>query len=70
VEKMEKIDILVKGVPVQLHNIFKGFTAMKNKTVIEGIIDSMFDYIDKASGGKNEDLQELKAKYYQSGKKK
>ena len=32
-ERIERLDVLVKGIPVQLHNIFKGFCAVQDKTV-------------------------------------
>ncbi len=69
-EKMERLDVLVKGIPVQLHNIFKGFCALNSKTVNEGIIDAMFSSIEKSSGGKNDGLKDLMDRYYQAGRKK
>jgi hypothetical protein len=67
---MEKLDVLVKGIPVQLHNIFKGFCALSNKSVNEGIIDAMFSTIEKYSGGRNDGLKDLMERYYQVGRKK
>ena len=48
---MEKIDILVKGVPVPSHNMFKGLCSMAGKSVSEGVIEAMGDWIAKHSGG-------------------
>jgi hypothetical protein len=52
---MERIDILVKGVPVPVHNMFKGICSMTGKTVSEGIIEVMTAYVQKASGGEAAD---------------
>ena len=56
---MEKIDVLVKGVPVPIHNMFKGFCSLRGKSVSEGIIDSMISVIEQSSGGVNENLQAI-----------
>lgn len=48
---MEKIDILVKGVPGPTHNMFKGLCSMAGKTVSEGVIEAMSDWIRKTTGG-------------------
>jgi len=48
---MEKIDILVKGVPVPSHNMFKGLCSMAGKSISEGVIEAMGDWIAKYSGG-------------------
>lgn len=47
---MEKIDILVKGLPVPVHNMFKGICSMSGKTVSEGVVEVMTAYVQKASG--------------------
>ncbi len=49
--RMEKIDILVKGVPVPTHNMFKGLCSMSGTSVSDGIIEAMGDWIAKNSGG-------------------
>lgn len=66
---MDKLDLLVKGIPVQLHSIFKGFCAMKNQSVNDGMIESMALYIEKAGGGKNAAVDEIMKKLA-GGKKK
>ncbi len=66
---MDKLDLLVKGIPVQLHSIFKGFCAMKNQSVNDGMIEAMTIYIEKAGGGKNAAVDEIMRKLY-GGKKK
>ena len=52
-KSMDRLDVLVKGIPTQLHNIFKGFCAMKDVSVNDGMIDAMALWIEKV-GGKNE----------------
>jgi hypothetical protein len=48
---MEKIDILVKGVPVPTHNMFKGLCSVAGKSVSDGVIEAMGDWIRKHAGG-------------------
>ena len=67
---MEKIDVLVKGVPVPIHNMFKGFCTLRGKNVNEGIIDSMIAVIEQSSGGENENLQAILEEYQVSAKQK
>jgi len=47
---MEKIDILVKGVPVPTHNMFKGLCSVSGKSVSEGVIEAMSDWVRKYAG--------------------
>ncbi len=47
---MEKIDILVKGVPVPTHNMFKGLCSVAGKSVSEAVIEAMDDWIRKYAG--------------------
>jgi len=67
---MEKIDILVKGCPLPIHNMFKGYCAMTGKTVSEGIIDTIIDAIQKNVGKDNKELQAIVDEYRRGGKKK
>jgi hypothetical protein len=67
---MEKIDLLVKGVPVPINNMFKGFCSLRGKSVSEGIIDSMIAVIEQSSGGANENLQAILGEYRVSAKQK
>ena len=67
---MDKLDLLVKGIPVQLHSIFKGFCAMKNQSVNEGMIEAMTLYIEKVGGSKNAVVDEIMKKLTGGGKKK
>ncbi len=62
-DKMERLDVLVKGIPVQLHNIFKGFCAMHDKTVNEGMIEAMASYVEKLNGGKTEATKDVMDRY-------
>jgi hypothetical protein len=55
---MEKIDILVKGVPVPINNMFKGLCSLHGKSVSEGMIDAMISVIERSSG-MNENLQAI-----------
>jgi hypothetical protein len=66
---MEKIDLLVKGVPVAILNMFRGFCTLESKTESEGVIDVMIDYIDKHTGGSNANFKKI-VEEYRSGKKK
>jgi hypothetical protein len=58
---MEKIDILVKGVPVPIHNMFKGICSMSGKSVSDGVLEAMVTYIESASGGQSENLKSIAA---------
>jgi hypothetical protein len=66
---MEKIDVLVKGVPVPIHNMFKGLCSLRGKSVSEGIIDSMISVIEQSSGGMSENLQTVLGEYQLSAKR-
>ena len=65
---MEKIDVLVKGVPVPINNMFKGLCSLRGKSVSQGIIDSMITVIEQSGGGVNENLQAMLGEYRVSGK--
>ncbi len=66
----EKMDLLVKEIPVQLHSIFKGFCAMQNVTVNDGMIEAMAVFIEKVGGGKNQAVDQIMAKLRPGGKRK
>lgn len=66
----EKIDVLVKGIPVQLHSIFQGFCAMKNLSVNDGMIVGMAAFIEQTGGGKNAAVDEILADLHLGEKKK
>ncbi|MBN1798427.1 MAG: hypothetical protein JW822_07610 [Spirochaetales bacterium] len=66
---MEKIDFLVKGMPVAILNMFRGFCTLEGKTESQGIIDVMINYIDKNTGGSNENLKKI-VEEYRAGQKK
>ena len=66
---MEKIDFLVKGMPVAILNMFRGFCTLEGKSESEGIIDVMIEYIDKNTGGSNANLKKIEEEY-RAGKKK
>jgi hypothetical protein len=67
---MEKIDILVKGCPLTIHNMFKGYCSMTGKTISEGIIDTMIAQIEKNVGKDNAELKAIVDEYKRGGKKK
>ena len=58
---MEKIDILVKGVPVPIHNMFKGICSMSGRSVSDGVIEAMVAFVEKASGGQSDTLKSFMA---------
>jgi len=59
---VEKLDILVKGCPVPIHNMFKGYCSLSGKSISEGIIDAMIAVIEKSSGD-SKNLQTIVADY-------
>jgi hypothetical protein len=65
---MEKIDVLVKGVPVPINNMFKGLCSLHGKSVSEGIIDAMIAVIEQSSGGMKENLQAILGEFRLSAK--
>jgi hypothetical protein len=67
---MEKVDLLVKGVPIQILNMFRGYCSIAGKTESEGVIDIMIEYIEKNTGGDKANLKKLIDEYRASGKKK
>jgi hypothetical protein len=67
-KRMEKIDVLVKGVPVPINNMFKGLCSLRGKSVSDGIIDAMISVIEESSGGMNENLQMILGEYRVSAK--
>jgi hypothetical protein len=69
-EKVEKIDVLVKGVPVPINNMFKGFCSLRGKSVSEGIINAMISVIEQSSPGVNENLRDILGEYRVSAKQK
>ena len=60
---MEKIDLLVKGVPVPINNMFKGLCSLRGKSVSEGVIDAMIAVIEQSGSGMNENLQTVLGEY-------
>ena len=60
---MEKIDLLVKGVPVPINNMFKGLCSLHGKSISEGIIDAMIAVIEQSGSGANENLQAILGEY-------
>ena len=65
---MEKIDVLVKGVPVPIHNMFKGFCSLRGKSMSQGIIESMISVIEQSSGEANPELRTIFDEYETTAK--
>ncbi len=59
---MEKIDILVKGCPVPIHNMFKGYCSMSGKSISDGVIEAMVETIERTIGA-NADLSAIIDEY-------
>jgi hypothetical protein len=68
--KMDKVDLLVKGIPNQILNMFRGFCSLAGKSEGEGVIDLIIEYIDKCSAGDKSNLKRLEEEYRASLKKK
>ncbi|MBN1648227.1 MAG: hypothetical protein JW874_09355 [Spirochaetales bacterium] len=60
---MEKIDLLVKGVPVQFLTMFKGYCSINGKNESQGVIDLMIEYIEKNTAGDKAHLSGLIKEY-------
>jgi hypothetical protein len=69
-KKMDNIDHLVKGIPNQLLNMFRGFCTMAGKTESEGIIDLMIEYIEKNSAGDKSNFKKVVDEYRAAQNKK
>jgi hypothetical protein len=67
---MEKIDLLVKGVPSSLLTMFRGFCSISGKTDGEGIIDLIIEHLEKNVGGDKANLKRTIDEYRASVKKK
>ena len=60
---MERIDLLVKGVPVPILTMFKGFCSISGKNESQGVIDLMIEYIENNSPGDKSHLKEVVGEY-------
>jgi hypothetical protein len=67
---MEKVDLLVKGIPNQILNMFRGFCSIAGKSDSEGVIDLIIEYIEKNTSGDKSNLKKLADEYKASLKKK
>ncbi len=67
---MEKVDVLVKGVPVAIHNMFKGICSLSAQSVSEGIIDAMIAVIEQQSGGSGSKLKTIVDEYQMATKQR
>jgi len=56
---MEKVDILIKGVPVPIHNMFKGLCSVSGRSVSDCVIEAMVSFIESSSGGQNDTLRNM-----------
>ena len=60
---METLDVLVKKIPVPIHDMFKGYCSMKGKCLNDGMIDGMIAAIEEMTGGSNEALNAVVKEY-------
>jgi len=60
---MERIDLLVKGVPVPLLTMFKGFCSINGKNESQGVIDLIIQYIEDNSAGDKAHLKQVISDY-------
>jgi len=67
---MEKVDLLVKGIPSAILNMFRGFCSIEGKNESEGVIDIMIDYIEKNTAGDKSNLKKVVDEYKGAAKKK
>jgi hypothetical protein len=67
---MEKVDLLVKGVPQGILTMFRGFCSIAGKSESEGVIDLMIEYIDKNTAGDKTNLKKITDEYRSAAKKK
>ena len=63
---MEKVDVLVKGVPTSILTMFRGYCSIAGKTESEGIIDIMIEHIEQNTGGDKKNLQNIIDEYRSS----
>jgi hypothetical protein len=67
---MEKVDLLVKGIPNALLTMFRGFCSIEGKTDSEGVIDIIIEYIEKNTAGDKSNLNKIVSEYRASKKKR
>lgn len=68
---MDKVDLLVKGIPNPILNMFRGFCSIEGKSESEGVIDVMIEYIEKNTAGDKTNLKKIVEEYRGiNGKKK
>lgn len=60
---MDKVDLLVKGIPSPLLSMFRGFCSISGKTDSEGVIDVIIDYLEKNTGGDKQNLKKIVDEY-------
>ncbi len=63
---MEKVELLVKGIPDAVLTMFRGLCSISGKTESEGIIDIMIEYIEKNVGGNKQNLKSIVDEYRKS----
>jgi hypothetical protein len=60
---MDTVDVLIKGIPMPILNMFRGFCTVNGKSESEGVIDLMIEFVDKGTGGNNEKFKKLVEEY-------
>lgn len=63
---MEKVDLLVKGVPNSILKMFRGYCSIAGKTDSEGVIDVMIEHIENNTGGDKKNLTKIIDEYRSS----
>jgi len=67
---MDKVEVLVKGIPNSLLSMFRGLCSINGKTESEGMIDLVIEHIDKNYGGDKAVFKKTVDDYRASIKKK
>ena len=65
---MDKVDLLVKGIPNALLTMFRGLCSVAGKTEGEGVIDLMIEYIEANAGGDKSHFKKTVEEYRKSKK--
>ena len=60
---MDKVDVLVKGVPNPLMNMFRGLCSIAGKSESQGFIDLMIEHIESNTAGDKSNLNRVVEEY-------
>jgi hypothetical protein len=67
---MDKVDVLIKGIPNSFLAMFRGLCSINGKNESEGMIDLVIEHIDKSYGGDKSTFKKSVEEYRASLKKK